>query len=131
MVEIAIRLVESQVTCRSWLVASHVNRFELPKVCQPVPAGLLESLCQKSVGKGVEARNKPTGASGNNNFLGMTDLSTERLRLRDQSGAGKAKMPSSSGKTENEGIRESAEKQFQRAGLILLFVGEAARAGGT
>jgi hypothetical protein len=26
---------------------------------------------------------------------------------------------------------ESAEKQFQRAGLILLFVGEVARAGGT
>jgi hypothetical protein len=36
------------------------------------------------------------------------------------------KKPSDSGKTGNEGIRRSLEKQFQGPGLILLFVGEAA-----
>jgi hypothetical protein len=41
----------------------------------------------------------------------------------------KMKKPSSSGKNGMKAFDKSAEKQFQRAGLILLFVGEAAPRG--
>jgi hypothetical protein len=41
----------------------------------------------------------------------------------------KMTMPSSSGKRGMKAFDESAEKQFQRAGLILLFVGEATPRG--
>jgi hypothetical protein len=59
----------------------------------------------------------------------MTDLSMERLRLRDQWGSRKAKCLQAPAKAGMKAFDKSAEKQFQRAGLILLFVGEAAPRG--
>ena len=63
-------------------------------------------------------------------FICMTDLSMAvrgkaDLVVFERPARGlKMKKPSAPGKTENEGIRRTPQKTVQRAGLILLFVGE-------